>query len=387
VTAVDIRNGPELRSCDERIHRRTRDGVFFGKTTRPLYASLRTKPTINGKLHSQFYKMGKQLLHQHYRSLKPFTVHFCLHCDPTQRCNSVLMEARPALSRASTGLLMMAAAFVSLSMPVASGQPHVSVDLIGASGMWSLRSSIPQPQLTIAPLRELWWGRTRQDRPTPEAIQPLWVQAQRRHDVWTPSASMTVPARTRVPIQLRCHLWLATSPEVLRTLNVRLNLFVWASCCLGRFCLSGLLTIFGITPFYWNSFSERPADDFATNPNGFLSLYPCDVSGTPDNDILNDSQFLKDNCYELERSPHPSCESGDDNICVPIDLRHPGHWMVPCPDHSGGGGGQVVGGPNGTMTYKIPNKGIRHGVVSSILAQNTWNLPDGFLDHRQYPAA
>jgi Fungal cellulose binding domain len=109
------------------------------------------------------------------------------------------------------------------------------------------------------------------------------------------------------------------------------------------------------------------------------------VSGTPDKDIKNDVQFFKANCHELERSPHPSCESGTDKACGPIDPKYPGRWVVPCPDSTGGD--QVVGGPSGKMAYKIPNKEIKHGVIQAYwLTQNTCNAPDGFMDNYKYPS-
>jgi hypothetical protein len=127
-------------------------------------------------------------------------------------------------------------------------------------------------------------------------------------------------------------------------------------------------------------------DDFATNHNGFLSFYLCDVSGTPDKDIKNDPTYFKDNCHELERSPHASCESGNDKTCGPIDPKYPGRWVVPC--RSPKASDQVLGGPNGKMAYKIPNKEIKHGVVQAYwLTQNTCNAPDGFMDNYKYPSA
>jgi hypothetical protein len=127
-------------------------------------------------------------------------------------------------------------------------------------------------------------------------------------------------------------------------------------------------------------------DDLATNHNGFLSFYLCDVSGTPDKDIKNDVQFFKENCHELERSPHPSCEAGTDKTCGPIDPKYPGRWVVPCPDATGGD--QVVGGPSGKMAYKIPDKEIKIGVIQAYwLTQNTCNAPDGFMDNYKYPSA
>jgi Lytic polysaccharide mono-oxygenase, cellulose-degrading len=128
------------------------------------------------------------------------------------------------------------------------------------------------------------------------------------------------------------------------------------------------------------------SDDFSTNHNGFVSFYLCDVSGTPDHDIKDDLQFWKENCQELERSPHPSCESGNDKTCGPIDPKYPGRWVVPCRDP--GAEDQVLGGPNGKMAYKIPNKEIKQGVIQAYwLTQNTCSSPDGFMASYKYPTA
>jgi hypothetical protein len=97
-------------------------------------------------------------------------------------------------------------------------------------------------------------------------------------------------------------------------------------------------------------------------------------------------QFFKKNCHELERSPHPSCESGNDKTCGPIDPKYPGRWVAPCRDTKPGD--QILGGPNGKMAYKIPDVTMEHGVIQVYwLTQNTCNAPDGFMDKYKYPAA
>jgi hypothetical protein len=115
-------------------------------------------------------------------------------------------------------------------------------------------------------------------------------------------------------------------------------------------------------------------------------FYLCDVSGTHDLDVHDDVQFWKDNCHELERSPHSSCESGKDKSCGPIDQKYPSRWVVPCGEP--GAADQVLGGPNGKMAYKIPDKEIKHGVIQAYwLTQNTCSSPDGFMEQYEYPSA
>lgn len=121
--------------------------------------------------------------------------------------------------------------------------------------------------------------------------------------------------------------------------------------------------------------------DITAHHNGFLSFFLCDVSKS--GDIENDLEFFKQHCYELERHPHESCESGSDKECGPIDPKFPGRWVLPC---RSGKSDQIVGGSNGKMAYKIPNVQIADGVIQSYwLTQNTCNSPDGFMDDYNYP--
>lgn len=90
------------------------------------------------------------------------------------------------------------------------------------------------------------------------------------------------------------------------------------------------------------------------NHRGYLEYYLCDVENNPGQDIQF-STFGKD-CHYLERVPHPSCQSGDDPDCGPIDPRFPGRWAIPC-------GNRIFGGKNGKMAYRLPDKKINVGVV------------------------
>lgn len=96
--------------------------------------------------------------------------------------------------------------------------------------------------------------------------------------------------------------------------------------------------------------------EYAVTANhfGYLEFYLCDVENNPGQDIQF-STFAKD-CTKLERVKHPSCESGNDLECGPIDPKFPGRWMLPCKNG-------VYGGDNGKMAYRIPNKQINVGVI------------------------
>jgi Lytic polysaccharide mono-oxygenase, cellulose-degrading len=107
--------------------------------------------------------------------------------------------------------------------------------------------------------------------------------------------------------------------------------------------------------------------DFTANHGGYLEVYVCDVSNMPRNDISFDG--FKENCHYLERVAHPSCESGNDKDCGPIDPAHTGKWIVPCRWGPGDQGDQVIGGDKGAvngvgkMAYRLPNVAIEDGVV------------------------
>lgn len=123
------------------------------------------------------------------------------------------------------------------------------------------------------------------------------------------------------------------------------------------------------------------AYDVTAHHNGFLQFFLCDVSAT--GDVEESKEFFNAHCYELERSPHPSCESGTDMDCGPIDPEFPGRWVLPCKT---GKGDQVMGGDNGKMAYKIPDVEMLDAVVIAYWATaNTCNPPDGFMDDYAYP--
>lgn len=117
--------------------------------------------------------------------------------------------------------------------------------------------------------------------------------------------------------------------------------------------------------------------------NGFLSFFLCDASKT--GDIGSSVEYFKNNCFELERSPHPSCESGNDKECGPIDPKYPGRWVLPCKN---GAPDQIFGGSNGKMAYKIPDQEMKDAVIMAYwLTQNTCSTPDGFMQKYNYPSA
>lgn len=126
--------------------------------------------------------------------------------------------------------------------------------------------------------------------------------------------------------------------------------------------------------------------DATTNHNGYLEFYLCDVSKMPDEDLSWDG--FAEHCHYLERSPHESCESGNDKECGPIDPKFPGRWVLPCRNAGGEQGDQLLGGEDGKMAYNIPNVEIEMGVIQMYwLTQNSCNDPDGFMDNYKYPKA
>lgn len=92
-----------------------------------------------------------------------------------------------------------------------------------------------------------------------------------------------------------------------------------------------------------------------TNHNGFFEFYLCDLDAcrTPD---IHVQCFRKKTCYKLLRVPHADCEDSSKETtyeCGPIDEKYPSRWYVPC-RNTGHVGVHIVGGPAGTMRYRLP---------------------------------
>jgi hypothetical protein len=92
---------------------------------------------------------------------------------------------------------------------------------------------------------------------------------------------------------------------------------------------------------------------------GFLEFFLCDTSACGGD--ITPKCFESNQCVQLIRAPHPSCESGEDTECAPIDPHFPGRWYMAChafpylnENTSQMTQDQTMGGPNGKMGYIIP---------------------------------
>lgn len=110
---------------------------------------------------------------------------------------------------------------------------------------------------------------------------------------------------------------------------------------------------------------------------GYLELYVCDIDRMPGDDISYEG--FPDACYgPLRRSPHPSCESGRDEECGPIDSEYPGRFVFPCGTRNFGG--------NGKMAFHLPSVEIQNGVLHAYwLTANSCTNPDGFMQKYDFP--
>lgn len=66
-----------------------------------------------------------------------------------------------------------------------------------------------------------------------------------------------------------------------------------------------------------------------THHNGFMELHLCDVEKCGGE--ISEDCFRDGHCYQLQRAPNKSCDSGKDMECGPIDPNYPGRWYLPCP--------------------------------------------------------
>lgn len=120
-----------------------------------------------------------------------------------------------------------------------------------------------------------------------------------------------------------------------------------------------------------------------TNHNGYFEFFLCDLDSCGTNDIEGKC-FKQGHCYKLLRVPHPDCEDLDVNTdyeCGPIDPKYPGRWYLPC-RNTPHVGIHIVGGPSGTMRYKLPpGVSCRHCVLQWYWATANSCAPRGFLDY------
>ena len=118
--------------------------------------------------------------------------------------------------------------------------------------------------------------------------------------------------------------------------------------------------------------------------NGYLQYWICDLDGCGADDIEKKC-FKEGHCRALTRVPHPSCESGNDKACGPIDPKYPGRWVLPCKKFNTFY--MMYGGKNKKMRYALP-KGFtsKKAVISwAWVTANTCN-PPGFADYK-FPKA
>ena len=64
------------------------------------------------------------------------------------------------------------------------------------------------------------------------------------------------------------------------------------------------------------------------NHNGFMEIHMCDVQECGGE--ISEDCFKQGHCYHLLRAATPSCESGNDRGCAPIDPNYPHRWHMPC---------------------------------------------------------
>lgn len=120
-----------------------------------------------------------------------------------------------------------------------------------------------------------------------------------------------------------------------------------------------------------------------TNHNGYFEYYICNLDKCRMPDISGKC-FQKGFCKKLLRVPHRDCQDekvNTDYECGPIDHAYPGRWYVPC-RKTGHVGVHIVGGPAGTMRYKLPdNFECQHCVVQWYWATANSCAPRGFLEY------
>jgi Lytic polysaccharide mono-oxygenase, cellulose-degrading len=121
--------------------------------------------------------------------------------------------------------------------------------------------------------------------------------------------------------------------------------------------------------------------DLTTPHGGYLQFYLCDVESS--GDIKKDT-FSKD-CVLLQRSPVPSCESGTDDECGPIDKNDPSKFWLPCRVSASLDQNQILGGrnsgANNKISYLIPDQAIKKGVIHMYWLTSNSCAPDGSVDY------
>lgn len=120
-----------------------------------------------------------------------------------------------------------------------------------------------------------------------------------------------------------------------------------------------------------------------TNHNGYFEYFLCDLDSCGESDI-HGKCFKNGHCYKLDRVPHPDCQDPNQNThyeCGPIDDKYPGRWYLPC-RNTGHVGVHIVGGPSGTMRYRLP-KGVKckHCVIQWYWATANSCAPRGLLEY------
>lgn len=93
---------------------------------------------------------------------------------------------------------------------------------------------------------------------------------------------------------------------------------------------------------------------------GFIELFLCDTT-ICGGDITRDC-FARNQCVALEREPVNDCENGWSSDCAPIDPDYTTRWYMPCHKYPFEWEGtsqmvedQTLGGPGGSMRYRIPS--------------------------------
>lgn len=122
-----------------------------------------------------------------------------------------------------------------------------------------------------------------------------------------------------------------------------------------------------------------------TNHNGYFEFFLCNLDACQTSDI-EPKCFKQGHCHHLKRVPHPDCQDKSRNTyyeCGPIDTEYPGRWYVPC-RNTGHVGIHIVGGPSGTMRYKLPQGlSCKHCVIQWYWATANSCAPRGLLDYME----
>lgn len=120
-----------------------------------------------------------------------------------------------------------------------------------------------------------------------------------------------------------------------------------------------------------------------TNHNGYFEFFLCDLDSCKSSDI-DRKCFRNGHCYKLLRVRHSDCEDPSKNThyeCGPIDSEYPGRWYLPC-RNTGHVGVHIVGGPSGTMRYKLPDGvSCKHCVIQWYWATANSCAPQGLLQY------